>query len=83
MMGEKREHSGHAMVRRDFLALGLGMTAAAAMPSGLFGAQSPATGATALGRRKLGALEVSALGLGCMSMSGTYNLPRTGSRWWP
>jgi aryl-alcohol dehydrogenase-like predicted oxidoreductase len=75
MNDRERAHSGHAMVRRDFLVLGLGATAAAAMPSELFGAQSPATGATALGGRKLGVLEVSALGLGCMSMSGTYNLP--------
>jgi aryl-alcohol dehydrogenase-like predicted oxidoreductase len=71
----KWERSGHSIVRRDFLALGLGMAAATVTPSFLFGAQSPSTAAAALGRRKLGALEVSALGLGCMSMSGTYNLP--------
>jgi aryl-alcohol dehydrogenase-like predicted oxidoreductase len=71
----KREHPGQSFVRRDFLALGLGMAAAMVTPSTLFGTQSTASGAAALGRRTLGALEVSALGLGCMSMSGTYNLP--------
>ena len=65
----------HSIARREFLTLGLGMAAATVTPSFLSGAQSPSTAAAGLGRRKLGALEVSALGLGCMSMSGTYNLP--------
>jgi aryl-alcohol dehydrogenase-like predicted oxidoreductase len=75
MNAKNRNDAGLAMVRRDFLTLGLGMTAAALMPSWLFDAQPQAAAATAFGRRRLGALEVSALGLGCMSMSGTYNLP--------
>jgi aryl-alcohol dehydrogenase-like predicted oxidoreductase len=68
MTDVKWEHASHPIARREFLTLGLGIAAAAAVPSELFGAPS-------LGRRYLGALEVSALGLGCMSMSGTYNLP--------
>ncbi len=75
MSKSRREDQEHSIVRRDFLALGLGMMAATVTPSFPLGAQSPAAGPAGLGRRRLGALEVSALGLGCMSMSGTYNLP--------
>jgi aryl-alcohol dehydrogenase-like predicted oxidoreductase len=75
MNSRRWEASEHSIVRRDFLALGLGMVAATVTSSFSLVAQSAATGPTTLGRRRLGALEVSALGLGCMSMSGTYNLP--------
>ena len=71
----KREYTGHSIVRRDFLrTIGL-VAAATAAPFGVFGTQAPASSAAALGRRKLGALDVSALGLGCMSMAGVYNPP--------
>jgi aryl-alcohol dehydrogenase-like predicted oxidoreductase len=63
---------GASMHRRDFLALGLGLTAAALLPSVAAGGAPTAT--APLPSRRLGALEVSALGLGCMSMvAGTYN----------
>ena len=64
----------NAVGRRDFLALGLSLAAAALLPRGLAAAATPT--AAPLPRRRLGALEVSALGLGCMSMApGTYNHP--------
>ncbi len=73
-------HPTAAVDRRDFLALGLGLAAAAALPSAASGAQAGRPGAPAatpsgLGRRRLGSLEVSTLGLGCMSMTGIYNPP--------
>ena len=49
----KREHTGQSIIRRDFLrTIGL-VAAAAAVPSGVFGTQAPASSAPALGRRKL------------------------------
>lgn len=71
--------------RRDFIATGLGL-AAVSLLTQLGGCSS--TGTTAgssnkrvaskpLPTRKLGALEVSAIGLGCMSMNGgQYNAPK-------
>lgn len=71
--------------RRDFMATGLGLAAVSLMTQ--LGACA-STGATAgtsnkrvaskqLPTRKLGALEVSAIGLGCMSMNGgQYNAPK-------
>jgi aryl-alcohol dehydrogenase-like predicted oxidoreductase len=55
--------------RRSLFALGVGSVAAAVMQTAAAGA-APA----ALGRRRLGALEVSSIGLGCMNMApGFYN----------
>jgi hypothetical protein len=61
------------MDRRSFLALGLGLGAAALLPGTAAGTPTAAAARPAgtlatpkPGRRKLGALEVSALGLGCM-----------------
>ena len=71
--------------RRDFMATGLGLAAVSLMTQ--LGACA-STGATAgagnkrvaskpLPTRKLGGLEVSAIGLGCMSMNGgQYNAPK-------
>jgi len=75
MSNRKWLQSGDSMRRRDFLALGLAVAAATTVPSSVFGAQAPAAASAALFRRKLGALDVSALGLGCMSMAGVYNPP--------
>jgi aryl-alcohol dehydrogenase-like predicted oxidoreductase len=71
--------------RRKFLATGVsaaaaglltgaGGTARGSEPQGAAGGRT--TEASALGRRRLGTLEVSSLGLGCMSMIGVYNPPR-------
>lgn len=81
----------NAVNRRDFLASGLGVavpllaltTGAQAQGFGVSAeAQGAADGRTGLApsqdsRRMLGTLEVSSIGLGCMSMtSGSYNPPR-------
>ena len=61
--------------RREFITAGLVLAAAAAFPR--IAASAPAARPLAIARRKLGALEVSAIGLGCMSMnSGNYNPPK-------
>ena len=72
--------------RREFLALGLAATAASLLGGVNSGAQNPQAGQTApvggtspatsaRDRRRLGSLEVSALGFGCMEVAGMYNLP--------
>jgi aryl-alcohol dehydrogenase-like predicted oxidoreductase len=60
--------------RREFIKAGLAVAATAMFPRIAFSA--PAARPTVSVRRKLGRLEVSALGLGCMVMSGIYGPPR-------
>lgn len=61
--------------RREFMVAGLALAATAMLPRFAFSA--PAKQLRTIPRRKLGALEVSAIGLGCMSMnSGNYNPPK-------
>jgi aryl-alcohol dehydrogenase-like predicted oxidoreductase len=81
------EEGGRALPgRRKFLALGLAATAASLLGGVNVGAQNPQAGQTApigvtspatpaASRRRLGSLEVSALGFGCMNVAGMYNLP--------
>src|SRR5688500_14048497 len=71
---------GHALPdRREFLGLGLAATAAALLGGVNYGAgQSSPIGVTSPGmsvgdRRRLGSLEVSALGFGSMETAGMYN----------
>ncbi|CAM3065985.1 aldo/keto reductase [Rariglobus hedericola] len=73
-----RNRDLHSVSRRDFLtrtalvgaSLAVGPASWAATP-----AQSPAPAKTKTATRKLGKLEVSALGSGCMSMSSNYGPP--------
>lgn len=61
--------------RREFIAAGVSLALATMVPRGAFAA--PIRKPVAMPRRKLGALEVSAIGLGCMSMNGgQYNPPK-------
>jgi aryl-alcohol dehydrogenase-like predicted oxidoreductase len=70
-----KETNKHAMHRRDFVALGLALSAASLLPRTVLGG-IPAHAVPVLSRRRLGSLEVSSLGLGCMSMIGVYNAPK-------
>jgi aryl-alcohol dehydrogenase-like predicted oxidoreductase len=64
------------MQRREFLQLTALASAALAMPSFLMAKNNIAV-SSSLGLRMLGNLQVSSIGLGCMSMnSGNYNLPK-------
>ena len=59
-----------ALDRRDFMIAGLAMGATTMIPSTATGA--PARKPGAMPHRKLGTLEVSALGLGCMNVAWAY-----------
>lgn len=61
--------------RRRFLMAGMALAAASMLPD--ISAASTSKQETTIPLRKLGTLEVSAMGLGCMSMnSGNYNPPK-------
>ena len=60
--------------RRDLLAAASALTAMAAAPRG-WAAASPSIGAKTMKTRKLGPMEVSELGAGCMSISANYGPP--------
>ncbi|MDB5951811.1 MAG: aldo/keto reductase protein [Massilia sp.] len=69
--------------RRKLLGKGLGLAAASLLARVPASAQTPQADQSAVstqqgalqGRRKLGPLEVSALGFGCMNVAGMYNRP--------
>lgn len=76
-MQKQRTSDTNRIDRRGFLGLGLGLTAAAATGALLpgaasAGAQVPQASPSPPGRRRLGSLEVSALGLGVQNMSRKY-----------
>ena len=70
----KGENGSLLLDRREFITAGLVAAASMMLPGITFSAPSARPKVSA--RRKLGTLEVSALGLGCMVMSGIYGQPR-------
>jgi aryl-alcohol dehydrogenase-like predicted oxidoreductase len=65
-----------SLKRREFLLMGVALAAAPLVP-GMATAALPAKAMTSLPKRRLGAMEVTALGLGCMTMNGgQYNPPK-------
>ncbi len=70
-----KENNIFSLDRRQFIMAGLALAATSMFPSFAIGA--PEKQPQMIPRRKLGGtLEVSALGLGCMVMSGIYGPPR-------
>lgn len=59
--------------RRDFLTASMALAATAMLPG--MAAARPAEAVNAIPRRKLGALEVSAIGLGCMNLAWGFGPP--------
>lgn len=71
----EKENSKVSFDRREFMMAGLAVAATSMFPN--LAAAAPAKPPQMIPRRKLGGkLEVSALGLGCMVMSGIYGPPR-------
>jgi aryl-alcohol dehydrogenase-like predicted oxidoreductase len=68
------ENGIFSLDRREFIMAGLAVAATSMFPRIAVGA--PAARPMVRARRKLGTLEVSALGLGCMVMSGIYGPPQ-------
>jgi aryl-alcohol dehydrogenase-like predicted oxidoreductase len=78
-MSDEVQKGRPAMQRRDFLTLSAGLTAAALLPRAHPGAQAVPQAPSGVapvapqpGRRRLGSLEVSSVGLGVQNMSRTY-----------
>jgi aryl-alcohol dehydrogenase-like predicted oxidoreductase len=81
-MNEHAQKALTGMDRRDFVATAFGLGAAALLPTACGGAQAVPSArsgggvaAPQPGRRRLGGLEVSALGFGCMGLSGGHYGP--------
>ena len=75
-MTNEAQKTDRSIQRRDFLTVGAGLTAAAMLPASPVGAQArrqpPVRRASAPGRRRLGSLEVSSIGLGVQNMTRAY-----------
>jgi len=66
------EQNSSGLNRRAFLGLGLSASVASALPAGAEAQTRAATANALAGRRRLGNLEVSSVGLGVQNMSRTY-----------
>lgn len=72
---ESSEQSGTTIHRRDFLYMAsMSMAVAALIPNALFAEGKSIINIGNLPTRKLGTLEISALGLGVMPVTGTYGI---------
>ena len=67
------ENGIFSLDRREFIMGGLALAATAMFPRIAFG--TPATQPMVSDRRKLGALEVSSIGLGCMNVAWGFGPP--------
>lgn len=70
---DNRNKEIFSLDRREFIAAGLVLAAAAAFPR--IAGSAPTVQPTMSSRRKLGALEVSAIGLGCMNVAWGFGPP--------
>lgn len=77
MLGDNRHDNAAPMSRRDVLAAGAALVASQLIPGGIAAAQpaEPKKGSDKMRTRKLGGLEVSELGFGCMGLSGGHYGP--------
>lgn len=80
-MRKEGSNSSRGITRREILGAGAALTASAMASQIAFSAPKgpgcPSAIVSKSESRRLGGLEVSSIGLGCMSMtSGTYNPPR-------
>ena len=72
-MNDAKYNDHHDMNRRSFVGMGLGLGAAALLPGSAQTAANARVPVTRdLGRRRLGSLDVSSLGIGVQNMSRTY-----------
>src|SRR3954471_6244946 len=71
MHGDDRHGNAAPLSRREVLAAGAAVVASQLIVGGSAAAE-PTKGAEKMGTRKLGGLEVSELGFGCMSISANY-----------
>jgi aryl-alcohol dehydrogenase-like predicted oxidoreductase len=74
-INRERENRFFNLDRREFVLAGLAVAATAMLPSIAFNAGAPATQSMVSARRKLGALEVSSIGLGCMNVAWGFGPP--------
>jgi aryl-alcohol dehydrogenase-like predicted oxidoreductase len=69
------ENSIFSLDRREFVMAGLAVAATVMLPSIAFSAGAPAAQPMVSARGKLGALEVSSIGLGCMNVAWGFGPP--------
>lgn len=72
-MNEEANDKSGGINRRNLLGLGLGLAATAVLPTSAVAQTRRTRSAPAIGRRKLGKLEVSAIGMGVQNMHRKYD----------
>ena len=74
-INRERENSSFRLGRREFIMAGLALATTAMFPRTVFSAGTPAAQPMVSDHRKLGALEVSSIGLGCMNVAWGFGPP--------